>query len=155
MDMGLANLFTGYTAGDNRRGRTLENLVFLQLRNKRRELDFEIYYYKDRRHEIDFLCERRGRVMKLVQVAYEIADPKTRERELSALFEMGEKFKCEDLLLVTDHDNETVERDGQTVRIVDIVTWLLESAAEKIQGDCYASGCEAAEEAAKATEETD
>lgn len=153
VDMGLANLFTGYTAGDNRRGRTLENIVFLQLRNKRRELDFEIYYYKDRRHEIDFLCERRGRVMKLVQVAYEIADPKTRERELPALFEMGEKFKCEDLLLVTDHDNETVERDGQMVRIVDIVTWLLESAAEKMQDDCFAKGRVAAEEAQKAIAE--
>ena len=150
VDMGLANLFTGYTAGDNRRGRTLENIVFLQLRNKRRELDFEIYYYKDRRHEIDFLCERRGRVVKLVQVAYEIADPKTRERELLALFDMGREFKCDDLLLVTDHDNEIVERDGLKVRIVDVVTWLLESAAEKMPDDYFAAGREAAEEARKA-----
>lgn len=150
VDMGLANLFTGYTAGDNRRGRTLENIVFLQLRNKRRELDFKIYYHKDRRHEIDFLCERRGRVVKLVQVAYEIADPKTRERELLALFDMGREFKCDDLLLVTDHDNEIVERDGLKVRIVDIVTWLLEFAAEKMPDDYFAAGREAAEEARKA-----
>jgi hypothetical protein len=153
VDMGLANLFTGYTAGDNRRGRTLENIVFLQLRNKRRVLDFEIYYYKDRRHEIDFLCERRGRIVKLVQAAYEIADPKTRERELLALFDMGREFKCDDLLLVTDHDNEIVERDGSKVRIVDIVTWLLESATEKIPDDYFTMGREAAEEAKKAIAE--
>jgi hypothetical protein len=153
VDMGLANLFTGYTAGDNRRGRTLENIVFLQLRNKRRVLDFEIYYYKDRRHEIDFLCERRGRIVKLVQVAYEIADPKTRERELSALFDLGREFKCNDLLLVTDHDNEIVERDGSKVRVVDIVAWLLDSAAEKMPDDYFAKGREAAEEARKAIAE--
>ncbi len=153
IDMGLANYFTGFSAGDNRRGRTLENIVFLQLRNKRYELDYEIYYYKDRRHEIDFLCDRRGRIMKLVQVAYEISDEKTRERELSALFDMGGKFKCDDLLLVTDHDNEVVERDGHKVRIVDIVTWLLESAAEKIRDDYYAKERTAVEEAQKAIAE--
>jgi len=153
IDMGLANYFTGFSPGDNRRGRTLENIVFLQLRNKRYELDYEIYYYKDRRHEIDFLCDRRGRIMKLVQVAYEISDEKTRERELSALFDMGREFKCDDLLLVTDHDNEVVERDGHKVRIVDIVTWLLESAAEKIRDDYYAKERTATEEAQKAIAE--
>ena len=153
IDMGLANHFKGFNPDENRRGRALENIVFLQLRNKRYELDYEIFFYKDRRHEIDFVCVRGGSVVKLVQAAYEISNEKTRERELSALFEMGKKFKCEDLLLVTDHDNETVERDGQAVRIVDIVTWLLEVASEKMQDDYSAKGRAAAEKAKKAIAE--
>ena len=131
IDMGLANHFKWFSPDENRRGRTLENIVFLQLRNKRRELDYEIYFYKDRRHEIDFVCVRGGSVVKLVQVAYEITNEKTRERELAALFDMGREFKCDDLLLVADHDSGLVEREGLKVRIVDIVTWLLESATEK------------------------
>ena len=127
--------------------------MFLQLRNKRHELDYEIFFYKDRRHEIDFVCVRGGRIVKLVQVAYEISNEKTRARELSALFDLGEKLKCDDLLLITDHDKEIVERDGRKVRIVDVVTWLLESAAEKMPDDYYAKGREAAEEAQKAIAE--
>ena len=150
IDMGLANHFKGFSPDENQRGRTLENIVFLQLRNKRRELDYEIFFYKDRRHEIDFVCARGGRIVKLVQVSYEMSNEKTRERELSALFDLGKEFKCDDLLLVTDHDNETVERDGHKVRIVDVVTWLLESAAERMPDDYYAKGREAAEEARKA-----
>ena len=79
-----------------------------------------------------------------------MSNEKTRERELSALFDLGREFKCNDLLLVTDHDNEIVERDGSKVRIVDIVTWLLESAAEKLPDDYFKAGREAAEEARKA-----
>lgn len=153
IDMGLANHFRGFNPDENRRGRTLENIVFLQLRNKRHELDYEIFFYKDRRHEIDFVCVRGGRIVKLVQVAYEISNEKTRARELSALFDLGEKLKCDDLLLITDHDKEIVERDGRKVRIVDVVTWLLESAAEKMPDDYYAKGREAAEEAQKAIAE--
>ena len=150
VDMGLANHFRGFGPDENRRGRALENIVFLQLRNKRFELDYEIFFYKDRRREIDFVCVRGGRVVKLVQVSYEMSSEKTRERELSALFDMGRAFKCSDLLVVTDHDSEMVERDGLKVRVVDIVTWLLESAAEKMSDDYFAAGREAAEEARKA-----
>lgn len=150
VDMGLANHFKGFGPDENRRGRALENIVFLQLRNKRFELDYEIFFYKDRRHEIDFVCVRGGRVVKLVQVSYEMSSEKTRERELSALFAMGRAFKCTDLLVVTDHDSEMVDRDGLKVRVVDIVTWLLESAAEKMSDDYFVAGREAAAEARKA-----
>ena len=91
-----------------------------------------------------------GKVVKLVQVSYEMTNEKTRMRELLALFDMGREFKCDDLLLVTDRDSETVERDGLKVRIVDVVTWLLESAAEKMPCDYFSRGRKAAEEARRA-----
>ena len=85
--------------------------------------------------------------MKLIQVAYDIKAEKTRRRELSALFAAGKKFKCDDLVLVTDRVNETVKEGCQTVRIVDVVTWLLETDREKIRDDLFAKGRGAAEEA--------
>ncbi len=153
VDPGLANYFTGHSPGEDQLGRRLENIVYLQLRNKQYELDFEIYYYRDDKHEIDFLCQRRTRTMKLVQVCYSMVDEKTRNRELSALFEAGKKFKCDDLVVVTDHEDGEVRQGGQTVRIVNVVAWLLEIDKEKIRDDFFAKGRLAAEEAQKAVAE--
>jgi len=126
IDPGFITHFTGVSEGDESRGRRLENIVFLQLKALREALDCEIYYYRDRDHEIDFLLRRHGRAIRLIQVAYDISSPRTRKRELSALFAVGEKLKCDDLLLVTDHEDGT-ETDGRrTVKIVNIVDWLLE-----------------------------
>ncbi|MBQ7190013.1 MAG: ATP-binding protein [Kiritimatiellae bacterium] len=150
VDPGFANYFTGYSPGDDRLGRRLENIVYLQLRNKQHELDFEVYYYRDDRHEVDFLCQRRVRTMKLVQVCYDMPDEKTRNRELSALFEIGAKFNCDDLVVVTDHEDGEVKHGKQTVRIVNVVAWLLEMDKERIRDDFFAKSREAADEVRKA-----
>lgn len=126
IDLGFASFFTGVSEWDESRGRRLENAVFLALRAARDEGDYEITYYRDQSHEVDFVIVRLGKATRLVQVSYSLDNPKTRKRELSALFVVGEKLKCDDLLLVTDHEDGT-ETDGRrTVKIVNIVDWLLE-----------------------------
>ena len=94
-------------------------------------MDAEVFYYKDNHHEIDFLLRRYNHVWKLIQVSYDISGEKTRKRELLALFAVGRKLNCKDLLLVTDHENGEETQDGMTVRIVDVVTWLLEAPKEE------------------------
>ena len=79
-----------------------------------------------------------------------MSDEKTRNRELSALLEAGKKFKCDDLVVVTDHEDGEVRQGEQTVRIVNVVAWLLEIDKEKIRDDFFAKGRLAAEEAQKA-----
>jgi predicted AAA+ superfamily ATPase len=130
-DPGYITHFTGISEGDEAKGRRLENIVFVQLRALREWLDYEIYYYRDQSHEIDFVLRRSGSPIRLVQVSYSLANEKTRSRELSALFEVGRKLKCEDLVLITDHENGEETRYGMTVRIVDVTTWLLEAPNEK------------------------
>ena len=129
IDLGFASFFTGVSEWDESRGRRLENAVFLALRSMREEEDREITYYRDQSHEVDFVIVRLGKAVKLVQVAHSIDNPATRKRELSALFAVGEKLGCDDLLLVTDHENGTESNGRRTVRIVDAVTWLLEESA--------------------------
>lgn len=126
-DTGYITHFTGISEGDEARGRRLENVVFIQLRALREWLDYEIYYYRDQSHEVDFVLRRHGVPIRLVQVSYSLKNEKTRKRELSALFEVGRKLQCKDLLLVTDHESGEEERDGLQVRIVDVTTWLLEA----------------------------
>ena len=55
----------------------------------------------------------------------------TRKRELSSLFEIGRKLKCSDLLLVTDHEDEIVNEGSETVRVVNVVDWLLAAPSEE------------------------
>ena len=74
-------------------------------------------------------------------------------RELSALFEAGKKFKCDDLVVVTDHEDGVARQGEQTVRIVNVVAWLLEIDKEKIRDDFFAKGRLAAEDALKAVAE--
>ncbi len=109
----------------------MENVVFIQLRALREWVDYEIYYYRDQSHEVDFVLRRFGIPIRLVQVSYSLDNEKTRKRELSALFAVGKKLNCKDLLLITDHENGEETQNGMTVRIVDIVTWLLEAPKEE------------------------
>lgn len=126
IDLGFASYFTGVSEWDESRGRRLENAVFLALRAAREDEDHEIAYYRDQSHEVDFVIVRLGKAARLVQVAYSLDKPTARKRELSALFAIGEKLGCDDLLLVTDHEDGT-ETDGRrTVKIVNVVDWLLD-----------------------------
>lgn len=131
IDPGFISYASGVLEGAENHGRRLENIVFLQLRSLREKLDYEIYYYRDQSHEVDFVLRHFGKVKRLVQACHDISDPKTRKRELSALFAVGAKLGCDDLLLVTDHEDGTVTESGRTVRIVNVVDWLLDAASEK------------------------
>lgn len=126
IDPGFISHFSGYSDLDGNYGRRLENIVFLQLFRMRRATNAEVFYWKDGRHEVDFLLRRFGKVWKLVQVSYDISGDRTRKRELSALFAAGRKLDCRDLTLVTDHENGEETLDGMKVRIVDILSWLME-----------------------------
>ena len=80
------------------------------------------------------MLRQYGKVKRLVQVSFDIAAKKTRDREMSALFEVGRKLNCKDLLLVTDHENGEEAHNGTKLRIVDVTTWLLEAPNEKPSG---------------------
>jgi len=129
-DPGYITHFTGISESDEAKGRRLENVVFIKLRALREWLGYEIYYYRDQSHEVDFVLRQSGMPKRLIQVSYSIDNEKTRARELSALFEVGRKLKCEEMLLVTDHESGEEKRYGLTARIVDVTTWLLEAQDE-------------------------
>ena len=134
VDPGFISNATGVHEGSDDLGRRLENIVFLQLRSLREKLDYEIYYYRDQSHEVDFVLRQYGKVKRLIQVSFDIAAKKTRDREMSALFEVGRKLNCKDLLLITDHENGEEAHNGTRLRIVDVTAWLLEAPNEKPSG---------------------
>ena len=88
---------------DAGRGLLLENLVFLHLRRQ----GYEIEYLNTREgYEVDFLARRRGvSGGRLIQVAFDVSDGRTLDREVRALRSAGEQFKDLAQTLVTwDHE---------------------------------------------------
>lgn len=123
-DPALISYFTGVLGSEEELGWRLENIVYLELLRRRRDDDAEIYYYKDQAADIDFCRVRHGKIVQFVQVAYTIEGQKTRKREIAPLFSVAKKTGCQDLLLVTDHERETVSEGGATVEVVPAREWL-------------------------------
>lgn len=108
-------------------GWRLENMVLVELLRRNHSAAEDIYYYRpsSRHKEVDFVVCRQGKVLELLQVAYEISDKKTRKRELEALVQAAEKIGCERLTLVSMCDNEEVSLGTHTIKICNVIDWLV------------------------------
>ena len=67
------------------------------------------------------------RVTQLIQVCYDIGDPETKKREVTALVRASGELKCNDLLVITD-DYEAQENK---IRFIPLWKWLLTETAVK------------------------
>ena len=104
-------------------GRLMENLVFLELLRRRsyKFADYEIYYWKDAKGEVDFVVKSENKVTQLIQVTYEL-NKENFEREVAPLLKASKELKCKELLLIT-WDQEDTTKEG--VKIMPLWKWLL------------------------------
>jgi predicted AAA+ superfamily ATPase len=118
IDTGLINA-VGFGFSPNT-GRLLENLIFLSLRRK----THEIYYFASSGgYEVDFyLPETR----QLIQVAQNLEQPATREREIRAIQNAIGSVKVQSALILTDANGDSFTIDGVPVEIRSAAEWLLE-----------------------------
>lgn len=126
IDTGLSNI-AGFRFSENI-GRLVENVVFLEL--KRRQAfnpDIELYYWKDIHHrEVDFVIKDGLTIQQLVQVCWNIEEPKTKEREISSLVIAMNELKTKDALVITESDEFEEETDGKKIKFVALWKWLLQ-----------------------------
>ena len=108
-------------------GWRLENTVYIELLRRAAPLYHDIYYYKQssRSKEVDFVVCEQGRAIELIQVAYDIASPKTYKRETDALVQAAGQLGCETLMLIALTDSRDEIINGHTVHIRSAVDWLL------------------------------
>ena len=106
-------------------GWRLENVVYIELLRRYRPQHKDIFYYRDRQWEVDFMVVKDGTVEQLIQVSYDISSNKTRQRELNALVKASEKFHCDDLLLINMDYEEQVTVKGHKISIVPAAEWLI------------------------------
>lgn len=105
-------------------GWRLENIVFIEVLRRCRPLFKDVFYYRDRQWEVDFVIAANGCVEQLIQVSYDVSMPKTLNREIRGLVNAADKFDCGNLLLVNFDREGEVEAGGRTVRLVRAAEWL-------------------------------
>jgi uncharacterized protein len=119
IDTGLVNAI-GFSFSPNT-GKLMENAAFLALRRK----THEIYYYTTSAgYEVDFYLPESGQ---LVQVAQNMDNPATREREIRALEDAMKTLDLSSGMILTDSNTETITRNGITITIRSLAEWLLEN----------------------------
>jgi len=118
IDTGLVNS-VGFNFSPNS-GKLLENLVFLALRRRTREI---YYYATPGGYEIDFyLPENRM----LIQVAQNLSNPATRDRELRALEDAAGAVNAQRTLILSDDNEDDFQLNGVPVQVRSTAAWLLE-----------------------------
>ena len=102
-------------------GRLLENQVFVELIRRGYDTDKTIFYYRSRNDkEVDFVLRNGTHITQLVQVCYDLGSPKTEKREVDALLECAGELNCDNLLIVTNAEQRTIEKNGYRIDVVPI-----------------------------------
>ncbi len=95
-------------------GRLFENIVYLDLRRLGCQVN---YYLTSERYEVDFLAQTPAGHKKLFQVAWEVQDPKTMERENRALQAGMKELNIPGEVITLDSYLQGIFRDGLPVFI--------------------------------------
>lgn len=112
-------------AGENL-GHRLETIVAIHLHRMCKLSGMDVYYLSNRTGECDFVVCKGNQVIQAIQVSYDISAEKTRRREVNGLVLAAKQTKCQDLLLLTDHESGEIEHSGFKMKVQPVYEWALE-----------------------------
>jgi len=101
------------------RGRLLENLVFINLRKKNKD----IFYFQEN-NECDFLIREGIKIVNAFQVCYEI-NPDSKDREINGIIEALKKFNLKEGIILTYNQEDNFEIDNKKIKLMPVWKWLL------------------------------
>ena len=100
-------------------GYLLENQVFIELIRRGYATEKTLFYYRSRNDkEIDFVMRKGTSVEQLVQVCYDMSNPRTEKRETDNLVEGAGELRCDKLVIVTNDEERTIEKDGYKISVI-------------------------------------
>ncbi len=125
VDVAFMNNRDDAMSGENL-GWRLETIVYIELLRRFKPQGCDIYYFAEASGEADFVVCKGKSVQQIIQVCYDISNPKTFKREIKGLLLASEKTKCNNLLLITNNDDSQITENGKTIDIVPAYAWLTE-----------------------------
>ena len=125
VDVSLMNRRENAFAGENL-GWRLETLVYIELLRRYKPEECDVYYYEETAGEADFVICRGKSVIQIVQVCYDISNPKTLKREIKGLLLASSKTGCKNLLMITRNEERTLTADGMEIPVAAAYSWLVE-----------------------------
>lgn len=131
VDVALMNQRENAFAGDNL-GWRLETIVLNHLVRKCKNEGWDVYYLSDRSGECDFVVCDGNNVLQCIQVSYDISSEKTRKREINGLLLAHKKTRCDNLLLLTDHHYEELDKGGVRILIKPVYEWCTDMGLFKL-----------------------
>lgn len=64
--------------------------------------------------------------MQIIQVSYDISNEKTLKREIKGLLLAFKATRCDNLLIITDHEDKLLTEEGKTINVVPAYAWLVD-----------------------------
>ncbi len=119
VDTGMRNAVSFSFSRDT--GRLMENIVYLKLRKTG-----DIYYWRDRGADVDFVVKRGTKVVNIIQTCYDLSDEKTRKREKFSLLKALRHFHLKKGTVISWDKEDKEREDGMTVEYRPLWKWLLE-----------------------------
>ncbi len=117
IDNGISNINSASFSED--KGRTLENLVFIALRRKHKE----IFYFQEN-SECDFLIRKGIKIVDAIQVCYEI-NKENQDREINGLVEAMNTFKLKECFILTYNQEDKFVIGDKIIKAIPVWKWLL------------------------------
>lgn len=126
VDCGLQNNRENSFAPENI-GWRLENVIYTELLRRCSNEFLDIYYYKasTRSKEVDFVVCNQDKAVELIQVAYNIDNSKTFNRETSSLVKASKILHCNKLTLIAMTTTREVIIEDKKIHICSAIEWLL------------------------------
>jgi len=112
------------TTADNQQ--LYENAVAVKLKKDEMDKGTRVYYWKHPlQQEVDFVLKEGTAIKQLIQVCYNLADIKNREREEKSLLKASQELKCDNLLVINeDYEGEKeMQWFGTTAKIKYLPLW--------------------------------
>jgi len=100
-------------------GKLLENLVFLELRRRNKN----IFYNRDN-YECDFIIQDKEKVVQAIQVT-ETLNSENEKREVGGVLEAMKKFKLKEGFIITLDEERDIEVEGKKIKVAPVWKWLL------------------------------
>ena len=119
IDLGLLRTLAFHHTEDN--GRLLENLVFLELKRRGKEI-----YYHNQKRECDFVIKEKTKITEAIQVSWSIENEFTYKREMAGLLDAVHTFGLKEGLILTESTDREIEVEGVKVRVKPVWKWMLE-----------------------------